>query len=260
MSRRVRMPAILALILLLVAVATGILVAAPATKKVRVEAKQIVSEKKTGTIRYTTFSTARVYQDDATFTADTILARSENDVHEFTCTGNPVFTDPENKITALKVIAYSTPRRAEFIDKVKMVSTPKKKDGTQGDVRGQLNGEPSTTTCDRMNYDYASKRAEAIGNVVVVQKARTVWADKGVYDQSLELITLTGNVRMRNTGEEEIKEMKDAAMVTVSLENDWVDIVAKEDGFVTLILDVKDDEPAPKATDKKDAPKADGKK
>jgi lipopolysaccharide assembly outer membrane protein LptD (OstA) len=225
---------------------TALWSAAPDKKNVRVESKHIISEKNDGKIRLTTFAAAKVFHEDSVFTAETIVARSEGKVHEFTCTGNPVFTDPENRITADKVLAYSTPRRAEFIGNVKMVSTPrsKEKDKKQGEVREKVSQEPSVTTCDKLSYNYAEKTAEARGNVVVVQKQRTVWADTAVYEQKLELITLRGNVRLKNQGEEEIKAMRDADTVTVSLENDWIDIKAKPGGFVTFDLEVAEEENA----------------
>ncbi len=81
---------------------------------------------------------------------------------------------------------------------------------------------------------------------MIVQKARTVWADEATYDQALELVTLHGNVRMKNTGKEELKDMHDAETVTVSLNNDWVDILAKKGGTVSMDLEVKDqEEPLP---------------
>ncbi|HEX2951456.1 MAG TPA: LptA/OstA family protein, partial [Armatimonadota bacterium] len=109
-------------------------------------------------------------------------------------------------------------------------------------------------TSNKMDYDYAAKKALGTGNVVVVQKDRTVWADQGIYDQNSELVTLQGNVRMKNAGKEEIKEMSDAQTVTVSLENDFIDIVAKPGGKVTMVFEVPEDE-APSSTTKNNPPK-----
>lgn len=229
-------------VLLLTAFA-GLPRAAETAKKVRVQARQIVSQKQNGDIRLTTFSNAIIYQDDAQFNADTVIMRSEKNVHEFTCTGNPVFADPQTRITADKLIAFSTPRRAEFTGAVKMVSTPKNKaEAGKGEFRDKFSNEPTTVTADSMSYDYALKRSLARGNVVVTQKLRTVWANEAVYDKQAELIKLTGNVRMKNAGDEELKEMKDAETVTMSLENDWIEILAKKDGFVDMYFDVKDDD------------------
>jgi lipopolysaccharide export system protein LptA len=222
--------------------------AAAGTKKLRVEAVRVESDKKTEKMRETVLTTAKVFHEDAIFKAAKIVMRSEENVHEFTCTGNPVFTDTETNIVAEKVVGLSTPRRAEFSGDVKMVSTPKKKaqkDAKADDLRSKVKDEPTTLTSDTLSYDYSNKIGEAKGNVVVVQKSRTIWADEGYYDQNLEKVLLKGNVRLKNSGDEELKELKDADTVTVSLENDWIDIVAKPGGVVTMDLEVKDDEKAP---------------
>ncbi len=219
--------------------------AAAGTKKLRVESSHVISTKKTEKVRETVLADAKIYHEDAIFAAKTIVMQSEDNVHEFTCTGNPVFTDTETKITARKVVGLSTPRRAEFSGDVKMVSTPKKKakDGEKpSEMKDRVKGEPTTLTADTLSYDYSNKLGDAKGNVVVVQKHRTVWADEGYYDQNLEKILLKGNVRLKNTGDEELKELKDADTVTVSLEDDWIDIVAKPGGVVIMDLDVKDED------------------
>lgn len=190
----------------------------------------------------------KIVHDDAIFTAAQIVIRSEDKVHELTCTGNPVFTDPETRITGDTVVGYTSPRRAEFTGNVKMVSTPKKKakddaGAKTGDVKGKMQQEPTTLTADAMSYNYADKYGVAKGNVVVAQKNRTVWADEGYYDQKMEKIELKGNVRVKNTGSEELKEIKDAGIVTVSLTDNWIDIQANPGGTVTMNLEVNDDQP-----------------
>jgi len=197
-----------------------------------------------GNIRVTTVPNGSVTQGDATFAAEMILVESQNDVHTFTCTGSPVFTDTEARITGDRVVGQSTPRYAEFTGNVKMVATPKKKE-KEGEIEGKLASEPTTVTCNSLGYDYGKKLALAKGNVVVVQKNRTIWANEGTYDQNTELITLVGNVRMKNIGDEELKEMNNAETVTASLQDDWIDVVAKEGEKVEFILDVKDEEQKP---------------
>ncbi|HOF88719.1 MAG TPA: OstA-like protein [Armatimonadota bacterium] len=244
-ARSVMRRAGIAVFIVLLVGASASWLAAAGTKKLRVESSHVISTKKTDKVRETVLAEAKILHEDAVFTAKTIVMQSEDNVHEFTCTGNPVFTDTETKITARKVVGLSTPRRAEFSGDVKMVSTPKKKakDGEKpGEVRDTVKGEPTTLTSDTLSYDYANKLGAAKGNVVVVQKHRTVWADEGYYDQNLEKILLKGNVRLKNTGEEELKELKDADTVTVSLEDDWIDIQAKPGGVVIMDLDVKDDD------------------
>jgi len=231
--------------LLGLALFSSLLFAAGKTKVFTMEGIE-VNSKKVGKYTMTTITDAVVTHEDAVFTANKMDVKSEGDVHEITCTGNPVLTDPENRITAEKVVAYSTPRQAEFVGNVKMVSTPKKQQQEGKDeIRNKLGTEPSTTTCDRLSYNYSAKRAFAKGNVKIVQKARTLWADEGTYDQNLELITLKGNVRLQNEGEEELKELKNAETATISLQNDWIDIVAKQGSRVQMIFHVKDDDQKP---------------
>jgi len=222
--------------------------AAPAgTKNVRVTAEKVRSVKKdaNGKVRETTVEKATAYQDDATFASDVMVIQSEGKVHTFTCTGNPVYTDPEARITSDKVVGHTSPRWAEFTGHVKLVATPKKKDGA-GDVKGKLSGEPTTITSDNLSYDYGNKVAQARKNVVVVQKNRTLWADEGTYDQKAELVTLKGHVKMKNTGDEELKEMKNAEIVTVSLENDWIDIVAPKGELLEFFLEYQENDPPAK--------------
>ncbi|HEY3378902.1 MAG TPA: hypothetical protein VGL77_15560, partial [Armatimonadota bacterium] len=152
---------------LLLAVCVSWLFAAGETKRLSVKADHITSKRDVGNVQMTSYAKAIVTQDDATFTADTIVQRSEGNVHEFTGTGNPVFTDAQNRITGQKVVAYSTPRRAEFSGDVKMLSTPKPRAGAAADTKAQLSSAPTTLTCDTLSYDYAGKKALATGNVVI---------------------------------------------------------------------------------------------
>jgi len=186
-----------------------------------------------------TLTDAQVRQEDATFSAKNIIIDSVKNVHTFTCTGNPVFTDTETRITSTKVVGQSSPRQAEFTGNVKMVTTPKKKEAS-GDLGDQLLGEPTTVTCNSLSYDYGKKLGHARGSVVVQQKNRTLWADSGLYDQGARLITMSGNIRMQNQGEEAVKSMKNADKLTVSLQEDWVDIVAKQGERVEFQLEVDD--------------------
>lgn len=265
---KVRISFVMAGMLIAIGGATW-LYAAPTKKDITITAKEVVSQKVEANRRVTTFTQARVRQDDATFSAEKMVVNSDynpkskkDDMHEIICTGNPVYKDIESTVTSDRVTAWSSPRRAEFVGNVKMVNdptkNPKKKANPKGEARDQFSTELSTTTSDKLSYDYGNKRAIATGNVTVVQKERTIWADQGVYDQKLELITLRGNVRLKNTGDDELKELYDAETVTISLETDWIDIVAKQDGFVTIELEVSDEE-EPVAQPKTEVP-APGKK
>jgi lipopolysaccharide assembly outer membrane protein LptD (OstA) len=218
----------------------------PVTKKVNIQTTKIHSVKQDGDVRITTLVYAKITQDDSVMTADNIVMKSKDDVHEFTCTGNPVFKDPETTITAQTLQAFSSPRRAEFSNNVKMVTTPKKKDSKAGDMKKNMN-EPSVITCELLSYDYANKKALAKKNVIVTQKTRIIKADQAIYDRDSELITMNGNIEIKNIGEKNksdlnFEELKNADTVTVSVKDDWIDIAAKKDETISITVDVKDDE------------------
>lgn len=215
--------------------------APPSTKNLNVKCSHTVAKQIGNNVWQTTLTEAIVTQEDSTFTAKLIVVESAKKVHTMTCTGDPVFTDSQTRITADKVVGQSTPRWADFTGSVKMVVTPKKKEDGNS-LKSQVSGEPSTITSDALSYDYGKKVAHGRGSVVVVQKNRTVWADDAVYEQKTDLVTMTGNIRMKNTGDEEVKEMKNADKVTVSLQDDWVDINAKPDEKVEYIIEVQDDQ------------------
>lgn len=221
------------------------------TKEIRVRGEKI-TQRPDGTVTVTTLTTGEITHADTVFTAESIVMRSQKDVHDFTCIGNPKLVDPQSTITGDKVIGHSTPRWAEFIGNVKMITTPKPKSGSNTSTK--IGSDPATITCEKLSYYYAAKRGEATGKVMIVQKQRTVWADQATYEQATELVTLRGNVRMRNTGADEVKEMKDAETVTVSLENDWIDIVAKKGQRIELIIEVQDDDEGTQPTPAPDKP------
>ncbi|MEI7833905.1 MAG: hypothetical protein WCJ56_12010 [bacterium] len=227
-------------LLAMLSLGTALLAAGPADdKKLHVSSPHIVSNVQEGNVRITTVSTATITQGDSVFSAANIVIRSTDGVHEFTCTGNPLFTDPQVKITGDKVIGYSSPRRAEFTENVKMIATPKKRESDSG----KFINTPSTTTCKSLSYDYGAKRALAKDNVVITQpeQKRTVWADEGTYEEASQLITLRGNVKMKNEGEGEIRDLSNAETVSVSLKTDWMEIVGKDNGNIELNLDIKDE-------------------
>ena len=51
-------------------------------------------------------------------------------------------------------------------------------------------------TCDRLHYYYDDKRAVCVGNVVAKQEDSTAYAHRAIYDEDVEIITLTGEVRI----------------------------------------------------------------
>jgi lipopolysaccharide export system protein LptA len=113
--------------------------------------------------RITQYDQATATQGDAQFSADLIEDNSHSNVHDFTCTGNPKFSDPENIITATRVIGHSTPRSADFLGNVVADSKPRVDTSGKG-----LRGNPTHITSDKLTYDYARKWGEFSSNVIMV--------------------------------------------------------------------------------------------
>lgn len=112
-----------------------------------------------------------------------------------------------------------------------------------GTFSGQLWKETTDINSKSLRYDFNAKLALAEGNVVVTQPKRTLWADKATYDESLDLIVMTGNIRMRNSGDDEIKALDNADKLTVSLIDNWLEILAKSpDKKLRFTIEVDEDE------------------
>ena len=75
-------------------------------------------------------------------------------------------------------------------------------------------------TCERLEFEYADdvRRLTATPRVQAVQEDKTVWADRAVYEELAEIVTLTGNVIVRTEDGDEMH----AALVVISVEEDWV--------------------------------------
>ncbi|MEA3403646.1 MAG: LptA/OstA family protein [Armatimonadota bacterium] len=78
----------------------------------------------------------------------------------------------------------------------------------------------TTITCEKIVYEYAEdvKRATATGRVKAVQEDKTVYADRAVYEELKDLITLTGDVRVLTDRGDEFRCPK----AVISVEEDWV--------------------------------------
>lgn len=236
---------------LLVALA-GLLVAAPAAPPkvtdLTIEAERVTGNKREGDVRVMTCLKAEIRHEDVVFTCDSLVDRRQGDVHEFLCTGSPSYKDKENVITGDKMTGFSSPRRAEFAGNVKIVTTPVKKAGANA---ADFTTDPTTTTCDNLSYDYKNKRGLAKGNVVVVQKTRTVWANEAIIEQTTDpadpaknskLVTLKGNVRMKDTGDSDIQEILNIGVVTIAMDTEWVDMVPEPGKKIIIKMRAKDTE------------------
>jgi lipopolysaccharide assembly outer membrane protein LptD (OstA) len=131
---------------------------------------------------------------------DTVLTSDQVEYDENAKTaispGKVHITNPECDLTADKGTAYFKKKLGVVESNVVMILTPKRSEEESADkesIRAKVK-QPTTITCDKLEYLYKDKIATAIGQVVFKQEKRTAHADKAVYDQNKEQVTLVGNV------------------------------------------------------------------
>ena len=134
---------------------------------------------------------------------DTVLTSDAIEYNETTktavSTGKLTITDPECNIVGAKGSASFKKRLGVVEGSVVMNIRPKKTTEEQNAAekdKGAVGNfkEPTTITCAKLEYQYRTKIATAIGGVNFQQGKRTAKADKAVYDGKKEILTLTGSV------------------------------------------------------------------
>lgn len=108
----------------------------------------------------------------------------------------------------------------------------------------------TTITCERLEYYFADdvKRMIATPRVKAVQEDKTVWADRAVHEDLLDLLTLTGNVVLTKTNGDEMRCNK----AVISTEEDWI----QAEGMSGVTLRKKKDGTADKPAEPAPAPAA----
>jgi len=134
-----------------------------------------------------------ITQGDTALKSDKIIYNEDSRVA--TSPGRLTISDPESDITGDSGLAYLNQRLSKLQGNIKLIIKPKPKQDTNKPA--ELT-EKAVITCDTLEYLYKEKQATVAGNLTIVQKDRTVTADKGVYDGKNELLTLTGNVKGRD--------------------------------------------------------------
>ena len=174
-----------------------------------------------------------------TITSDTVIANSSPRSADFSGNVKAIHSsskkDESDKllesgttvVTSQRLIYDYGKKWAEFTGgEVTMLYTPLDNVVKKDDLKGEFKKAPSTLTCDKLNYDYANKKALAVGapgrQVHIVQKERDCWADQATYDENTNLVVLKGNFVMQNKGEEELKSILNVDTVTISLDNEWI--------------------------------------
>lgn len=133
---------------------------------------------------------------DTTLTSDTI---EYDEVTKIAVSPGAVnITNPECDIKGVKGTAYFNKKLGVIEGDVVMFVKPKKTEddkAAKDDNSAAKFKAPTTITCDKLEYFYKDKIASATGGVVFKQDKRTAVADKAVYDQNKELLTLTGHIK-----------------------------------------------------------------
>jgi len=139
-------------------------------------------------------------QGEVVFThEDTVISSDQVDYDDVAKTALSAatikITNPECDVTGDKGSAYFRKKLGVVEGNVVMLLKPKKEasDTSAGKDSVDKFKQDTTVTCARIEYFYGQKLASAQGNVVFKQQKRTAYADKAVYDQKAELLTLTGN-------------------------------------------------------------------
>lgn len=183
----------------------------------------------------------RFIQGDTTVTAD--KADYQEKTKTAVISGSLKIADPQTTITGEQCTVNFEAKTAALIGKVRMVTKPKSKpDKPADDANKSLKSEwkdEAVVTCDKVEYFYKEKRAEASGNLKIVQKNRVITADAATYLVREETLKLAGNIQAVDDKE---KHSFSAPKVTVSLKegDEWIEAEGASGTF-----QVKDeDEPA----------------
>lgn len=133
-------------------------------------------------------------------------------------TENPHVIDTTTQITGDSINANFGEKLAVVRGNVCMISTPKK---TAKESLTSKWNDLLTLHSDELKYYYKQKRMEAEGNLKITQKDRTATAEKALYDETNEVVTLLGNVKCVDSKGQSFEGPK----VTISLKegNDWIE-------------------------------------
>ncbi|MDO8586268.1 MAG: LptA/OstA family protein [Armatimonadota bacterium] len=160
-----------------------------------------------------------ITQGDTVLKSDKIEYDEESQIAK--SPGPLTISDPEADISGASGVAYLKERRGLVEGAVKLVVKPKRKDTSDGKPSEWK--DPATITCDTLEYLYKVKQATAAGHLKMLQKDRTVTAEKAVFMVKQELMTLTGDVK---GSDEKGQTVSAGGKVTVSLKegDEWMEI------------------------------------
>ena len=144
----------------------------------------------------------KIWSDDATLTTEKATYNGSTQIA--VAPTRLQLDDKQNTLTADKGTAYYSTRDADFSGNVVIVARPKQGNGgyaPKGSLRRNFK-DPVRITCEKVRYNWRTKRAVLTGKLTIKQKDRTITGDRGLYDGITETVTLVGNIKSRRpTGE-----------------------------------------------------------
>ncbi len=163
----------------------------------------------------------KLYCDEAWYNEADDTARATGHLKivgpESTITGDLATTDFDAEITTV-------------VGNVTVITQKKQDENSEVEESPEEEEKPSkfeeyrekktTITCPKIVYEYADdvKRVTFPGPVKAVQEDKTAWADKAVYEEIEDIVTLTGNVRVKTEKGEEFR----SPQVVISVEDEWM--------------------------------------
>ena len=145
-----------------------------------------------------------VVHGDATVTAPSL--RHDGRTGDVSAEGGVTLVQPGTKMTGRQLLANLPTRRADMREDVTLIrSAPSAPQGRT--MPPGAPAEETTVTAARIVFRWDTNEGEATENVVVRQRDRTAWADRGTYSESANQVTLTGRVTVEQlSGESLVQE------------------------------------------------------
>jgi lipopolysaccharide assembly outer membrane protein LptD (OstA) len=225
----------------------------------RIEDADVKYDRKMGVLRCTKRGSQQIKVEevgkDFKLFADLLLYFEEQETADIE--GNLKFANPDSTVTADKAHATFNESKIVFTEKVVLISRRKEETPAPGKspdetpAMGKSNGEPgkggtadagkgdtaetgkgkapaprskkTTLTCDQLDFDYDTRIGVATGNLRIEQEGRSATAEKATFDDGQNILTLEGNVEMKEkkADSKEERTMKCEKIVINADEDNW---------------------------------------
>jgi lipopolysaccharide assembly outer membrane protein LptD (OstA) len=153
---------------------------------------------------------------DALFQTAEVYYKETDSEHSAVSSGAVTITTPDTRITGDRLSVDFQANLAVVTGHVKMVAKPKPPKEKPASTKSLRTQDDVTVTCDRVDYYYRIRKANASGNLALAQGKRHFTADLGMYFQAKGVLVLDGNVK----GTDERGQTHSAGMVKLYLEGE----------------------------------------